>query len=417
MSFFKRSIVFLWFLSVVGATISCSITQKNSKKEKGASSIDNLSGRVLEKTDTLRKGDVLTIGETSINLDQIPRGKKLRTSNLNEIDNDEIVHTPAQKIATRSGESVQIVEQYIFTSEEKSSVGIATRFELEEEQGVLNRTVFELFDETGENIWETEEYNRMPASCILPEAGGIIGINWALSYEDESMFKFKFYDFSNNKTDSIFNVGSFKSSFNNEQFYYIKDYTYTGDVKDKNRLYYQNFGSGKKWVREFKGDLRAVLPAITKDGDNVICLADMIYSINSKGEIMWEKERGRFPGTFFLSDDGRFLLNIKATNSFFVYDNISGNEIIHKGKILIDGIEFYYDDGCFVSGGNNILAFASPIRPKTNMIVFFDIEGNLLDRIIIPNSTCNNLLIETSDQKIFEIFFDGIKVKEYSKKF
>jgi calcineurin-like phosphoesterase family protein len=339
----------------------------------------------------------IQIGDYQLSIKNIPKGKKYRIDNSLNGNSKFIQSNEQMKFLKEKGHNYSPIEQYVIISEDKEKIALISV--LGSTDDAYTTTNFELFDNAGKLIYTIHKRNYIPASCAFFKKSNRTIVNWG-GFEENMGFKLYIYDQFGTKKDSIFNVGRYISSEESQYIFYTKDFDYSHNHKDKNTLYYYNIETGNSWEKEINNTNSIRIIEKASDGKSIICQADKeIFLINISGEIIWKLLRNEeHIGSFFLSNNGKYILRISgAEDKIFLY-NIVDNDLLWEKKLPSNN-KYYCGRAAFL--GENLFAISSMTDKRNIRFDFFSIEGHHIYSYESNFNSCRPFsLIKEKDNKI-----------------
>jgi hypothetical protein len=241
----------------------------------------------------------------------------------------------------------------------------------------IKNPYFGIYNNRGDLLFTDTLNGFYAAQFYLSSDGKFFHIIWgSLAQESSNIYsKLISYDYNGKRISKIDNVTYIYSGADFSSFFYLKDFSFTGNKTNLYTIFFKDIIRNINWDKTFVTDFQVTINAISYDGKKIICLADKVYSIDYTGKILWANDNR--DGIFRMSENGKYVSQIPTPGTFYLLDN-------ETGKILLD-LE-YKDlqkfrpvETCFIStASQSVIALFSFSESKKKEIVIIDTEGKIL---------------------------------------
>ena len=310
--------------------------------------------------------------------------------NMDSLDINRSYHSETILSKNNSGNNDTLVRKetrsyIVSSSRNKKFIGISavdiTSHKNSYDLSFQNSTL-SIYSNDNKLIFKDFMTGRRAGLCLISDNAEFIHAGWISNNdEDQNSVKLVTYNPAGERIHTIDNIDKIYHGNDINEIFYTKDAS--GNINDENykTIYYHNYQTNSDWKKTFSNSPYTILiDAVSNDGKNIICIADKIYSIDNKGNILWSSSDA--PGFFHFSDDAKYVEQFPRPGQLIVYDNSNGKIILRKD--FVDKKSFYPYLGNFVSNTKEyILALYS--NTGSEVISFFNLKGEVLQTIKISS--------------------------------
>jgi len=254
--------------------------------------------------------------------------------------------------------------------------------------------------------------DRIPGICLISDDGKYIHTTWRLNSEEgENFNELITYNQNGKKLHIIEDINRVYHGKSLDAVYYTKDASMAGKTEYSKKIFYYNFYTKTTWEKEFNNSpYDVIIDVVSNDGNNIICKADKIYSIDFKSNVLWYCNDPY--GFFHFSDDDKFVMQLSKPGQLIVYDNKDGKIVIKKD--FLDKQSFEPNEGCFVNNSNDyILALYSKTKTSEN-IAFVNLKGDILQTVNIrSDKRVSTIRVEIKDKNLIIFINDEMLNDKY----
>ena len=312
-----------------------------------------------------------------------------------------------------------IIEQKVFVARNYTNYAVSTLSENSEYNSKHGNYLFstiELFDSKNKSVWKIETNGKMAYHIYLSDDNSITLVRWAIPFDEiEEKAEIEIFD---SKGVSLFkenDIREIKLPINNRiHIYFQKDYYYTNIDDYKYTLYYFNTETQETWHKTFTpgpGGKDMELKSVANNG-YVICSANKIYLLNSKGNIIWSKDRDQYAGDIRLSDNGIYTSQV-LRGRLSLFENNNGNELMHLNSINYENKEYKIYRAFFIGNEKDCFSILS-VNKEEGMIFFFvDFQGTIKDKFVIDKLYKRDVEIIKQADGAYFFYIDGILERQY----
>jgi len=258
-------------------------------------------------------------------------------------------------------------------------------------------TKITFYDKKGAELWN-KEIQSFILHCRISNDGEYIYTiqGFALNGEDNLIC----YNKKGKQIKKVMDVEYLNTGNKSEAIYYQTKFA------NKNLIGYVNPREDLEWEIEIQNNNYGIL-AVSDDEQRILYfIGNKLFSANNKNKTLWEKEC-EISGGYTLSENGKFLLVINGS-SYSLIDNNSGQVLLDRKNITLEGNNISVNYGCFVHEGSQIV-LAHHLREQKTILAFYDLEGNFLNKRKVDKAINESLKVLSSENKKEELYyFDGI---------
>jgi hypothetical protein len=276
----------------------------------------------------------------------------------------------------------------------------------------IGNTSIEFFDRQGKTKWEVNE-NMEIASCRISKNGNYTHIIWSDTYTfngNNEIYKLVSYNKEGDIIKTVDNVNYFYSGNNVEKIFYLINL----DQKTF-KIGHIDYINKKEWSKIIVTNKAAIIATSYDERYSLLANGDKnynhIYSYNYKGELRWKEKFEKVNGIYNLSYNGKYYIQVNSSGIYRIFNNENGKIINDNNLVNNETLNPIF--GVFVDN-TDVVALCKFVNKKETEIIFIDIEGKLMDKLVLDDRFIRKLYIIKSKPFNIDIYFD--EIKRYSKK-
>ncbi|MBP7496915.1 MAG: hypothetical protein KA792_04550 [Bacteroidales bacterium] len=276
-------------------------------------------------------------------------------------------------------------------------------------------SLLDFFDKKGNKLWNKSYKNHTFMKVFISNDGNYITIHYRHNFDTEESADIISFN-KNGKT--IFedkDIFKLHNNYSNDIFIYLKDYFLINKESQK-KLYILSLKKSRYKPEEISYNSMIYNITLSGEGENFLCITDKLYSYNIKGQLLWEKEIGKYSGFYALSFNGKYYLNYTNEGKVEICDNSNGKIILTKEAEIINNKEFVPVDAYFIKG-DNLFVLRAYDDNHILMLAIYNIKGKLVQYKEMSEISCNAhiLFFELNKDNDYDYYFDNVYVGSFKK--